>query len=37
MNRFLENFFVNTQWIQTKEHLEGKDVLTQVKLFRTFL
>lgn len=37
MNRFLENFFGNTQWIQTKEHLEGKDVLTQVRLFCTFL
>lgn len=37
INRFLENFFNNTQWIQTKEHLEGKDILTQVRAFFSVL
>jgi len=37
MNRCLDNFFISTQWTQTKEHLEGKDILTQARLFCTVL
>lgn len=33
MNGYLENFFINMQGIQTKEQLEGNDILTEVSLF----
>lgn len=37
MNGFLENFFIYMQGIQTKEQLEGNDILTEVSLFISVL